>query len=81
MMVSASMRSGSASSAAEQTEIARFWDYSLPAIYHGVVRSVALAPNRDLGILLNGEVLEGVFQYQIGVFNGVPDGASAKCRA
>ncbi len=33
---------------AEQTEAARFWDYSLPAIYHGVVRSVAQAPNRDL---------------------------------
>lgn len=33
---------------AEQTEAARFWDYSLPAIYHGVVRSVALAPGRDL---------------------------------
>jgi hypothetical protein len=31
----------------EQTEIARFWDYSLPAIYHGVVRSVALQPGRD----------------------------------
>ena len=26
---------------AEQTEIARFWEYSLPPIYHGVVRSVA----------------------------------------
>ncbi len=33
---------------AEQTEIARFWEYSLPAIYHGVVRSVALAPGRDV---------------------------------
>lgn len=33
---------------AEQTEAARFWDYSLPAIYHGVVRSVALQPQRDL---------------------------------
>lgn len=33
---------------AEQTDIARFWDYSLPAIYHGVVRSVALQPGRDL---------------------------------
>ncbi|HSW04085.1 vanadium-dependent haloperoxidase [Aquabacterium sp.] len=33
---------------AEQTDIARFWDYSLPAIYHGVVRSVALAPGRDI---------------------------------
>lgn len=32
----------------EQTEMARFWDYSLPAIYYGVVRSVALQPGRDL---------------------------------
>ena len=32
----------------EQTEIARFWDYSLPAIYHGVLRSVALQPGRDV---------------------------------
>jgi hypothetical protein len=32
----------------EQTEAARFWEYSLPAIYHGVVRSVALQPQRDL---------------------------------
>jgi hypothetical protein len=31
----------------EQTEIARFWEYSLPAIYHGVLRSVALQPGRD----------------------------------
>jgi hypothetical protein len=33
---------------AEQTEIARFWEYSLPAIYHGVLRSVAQQPGRDL---------------------------------
>ena len=33
---------------AEQTEIARFWEYSLPAIYHGVVRSVAQVPGRDM---------------------------------
>jgi len=33
---------------AEQTEIARFWDFSMPAIYHGVVRSVATAPGRDV---------------------------------
>jgi len=32
---------------AEQTEVARFWEYSLPAIYHGVVRSVATQPGRD----------------------------------
>lgn len=39
-------RQGSARSA-EQTEIARFWEYSLPPIYQGIVRSVALAPGRD----------------------------------
>jgi PAP2 superfamily len=33
---------------AEQTEIARFWEYSLPAIYHGAVRAVATQPGRDL---------------------------------
>lgn len=33
---------------AEQTEIARFWDYSLPPIYFGIVKSVALQPGRDL---------------------------------
>ena len=33
---------------AEQTEIARFWEYSLPSIYYGVARSVALAPGRDV---------------------------------
>jgi hypothetical protein len=38
----------SASRSAEQTDIARFWEYSLPAIYHGVLRSVALAPGRDV---------------------------------
>jgi hypothetical protein len=33
---------------AEQTEIGRFWDYSLPPIYYGVVRSVANQPGRDV---------------------------------
>jgi hypothetical protein len=32
----------------EQTDIARFWEYSLPAIYFGVARSVALQPGRDV---------------------------------
>jgi len=32
----------------EQTEVARFWEYSLPPIYHGVLRSVALQPGRDV---------------------------------
>jgi hypothetical protein len=33
---------------AEQTEIGRFWDYSLPAVYHGLVRSVAMQSGRDV---------------------------------
>jgi PAP2 superfamily len=37
----------SARRSAEQTEIARFWEFSLPPIYHGVVRSVADMPGRD----------------------------------
>jgi hypothetical protein len=32
---------------AEQTDVARFWDYSLPPIYFGVVKSVAVQPGRD----------------------------------
>lgn len=37
----------SARRSVEQSEIARFWEYSLPPIYFGVVRSVAEAPGRD----------------------------------
>ncbi|AMO22548.1 vanadium-dependent haloperoxidase [Ramlibacter tataouinensis] len=37
----------STSRSAEQTAIARFWDYSLPPVYHGVVRSVTNQPGRD----------------------------------
>jgi len=37
----------SARRSAEQTEIARFWEYSLPPIYHAVVRSVANMPGRE----------------------------------
>ena len=33
---------------AEQTAIAQFWETTLPAIYHGVVRSVAAAPRREV---------------------------------
>jgi hypothetical protein len=33
---------------AEQTEIARFWEYSLPPVYHAVLRSVAQQPNRSV---------------------------------
>ena len=32
----------------EQTEIAGFWEATLPPIYHGVVRSVAAVPGREV---------------------------------
>ncbi len=44
----------------EQTEIGRFWDYSLPVVYHGVVRSVALQPGRD--VLANARLFATVAQ-------------------
>jgi phosphate-selective porin OprO/OprP len=36
-----------------------------------------LAPNRDLGVMLQGDFHEGVVQYQLAAMNGVTDGASA----
>ncbi|MBC7957129.1 MAG: vanadium-dependent haloperoxidase [Cytophagales bacterium] len=33
---------------AEQTEVARFWEFSLPPIYHAVLRSVATQPGRSV---------------------------------
>ncbi len=38
----------SARRTAEQTEIARFWETTIPSIYHGVVRSVAAMPGREV---------------------------------
>ncbi len=32
-----------------------------------------LAPNRDVGLQIGGDVSAGVFAYQVGIFNGVPD--------
>jgi phosphate-selective porin OprO/OprP len=40
-----------------------------------------LVPNRDLGVQLAGDVSQGVFSYAVGIFNGVPDGASADADA
>ena len=34
------------SRSAEQTDVARFWEATLPSIYHGVVRSVAEQPGQ-----------------------------------
>lgn len=36
-----------------------------------------LAPNRDIGLQVYGEVAGGTLQYAGGVFNGVPDGGSS----
>lgn len=36
----------------------------------------ALAPNRDVGLQLGGDLWSGVFSYAVGIFNGVADGAS-----
>lgn len=33
-----------------------------------------LAPNRDVGLQLQGEILKGEATYAVGVFNGTPDG-------
>ncbi len=32
-----------------------------------------LAPNRDIGLSVAGDISQGLFAYQVGVFNGVPD--------
>ena len=32
-----------------------------------------LAPNRDIGLQVAGDISQGVFAYQVGVFDGVPD--------
>lgn len=37
----------------------------------------SLAPNRDLGVQLGGDVAGGVLNYSVGYFNGVSDGGSS----
>ena len=32
-----------------------------------------LVPSRDIGLQVGGDISEGLFAYQVGVFNGVPD--------
>jgi len=44
----------------EQTAIARFWEATLPPIYHGVVRSVAEQPGRD--VVRNARLFAAVTQ-------------------
>ena len=50
----------SARRGAEQADIARFWEYSLPAIYHGVARSVAQVPGRE--VVQNARMFAAVAQ-------------------
>jgi len=45
---------------AEQTAIARFWEEVMPPIYHGIVRSVATQPGRE--ITQNARLLAAVTQ-------------------
>jgi hypothetical protein len=56
---------------AEQTAIARFWEYSLPPIYHGVVRSVATLPGREItrNARLYAAVTQAMDDAMIGVFD------------
>jgi phosphate-selective porin OprO/OprP len=35
-----------------------------------------LVPNRDVGAQVHGDLFDGAFNYAVGAFNGVPDGAS-----
>jgi phosphate-selective porin OprO/OprP len=35
-----------------------------------------LAPNRDVGVEVHGDLFGGVLNYAVGAFNGVPDGGS-----
>ncbi len=35
-----------------------------------------LVPNRALGLMFHGQILDGVLEYQLGAFTGVPDGGN-----
>ncbi len=61
----------SAKRSTEQSDIARFWEYSLPAIYHGVVRSVAQVPGRDVAqnARMFAAVAQAMDDAMIGVFD------------
>jgi hypothetical protein len=56
---------------AEQTDIARFWEATLPSVYHGVVRSVAEQPGRDVtrNARLFAAVSQGMDDALIAVFD------------
>jgi phosphate-selective porin OprO/OprP len=49
-------------------------DPDVPFIERGLPTD--LAPDRDVGAMLHGEVLDGTLAFAVGVFNGAPDGGS-----
>jgi hypothetical protein len=55
----------------EQTEIARFWEATMPSIYHGVVRSIADGQGRDVtqNARLLAAVAQGMDDALIAVFD------------
>jgi hypothetical protein len=61
----------STSRGAHETEIARFWEFSLPPIYYGVVRSVADQPGRDVArnARLYADVSQAMDDAMIAVFD------------
>jgi hypothetical protein len=62
---------GSTRRTARQTEIARFWESTSPTVYHGVVRSVASAPGREVtqNARLFAAVTQAVDDAMIAVFD------------
>ncbi len=48
---------------------------SLSAVERGIASE--LAPNRDIGVQLQGELAKGTVSYALGVFNGAVDGRDA----
>jgi phosphate-selective porin OprO/OprP len=50
-------------------------DTDVPLILRGLPS--LLAPNRDIGLQLGGDLSKGRFNYALGIFNGVQDGGSA----
>lgn len=59
------------SRSAEQTDVARFWEATLPSIYHGVVRSVAEQPGRDItrNARLFAAIAQGMDDALVAVFD------------
>ncbi len=55
----------------EQTDIARFWEATQPSIYHGVVRSIAEQPGRDVArnARLFAAIAQGMDDAAIAVFD------------